>query len=448
MNLRHLLKLNLFKMATIFLFAILAILSATQWTMIQRNRKLAETVILNYVGSIGAQHILTRDYMSLQRNVDGFIKAFDSGSGIRSRVEVFVDNRPLASFDDLIGHEIFSRTSIVSRSLPNDEELKVVLTVSYSHLVAKAILLLAAILLGVGATFTVLYRLGLRLLNVTLEPLEGVTKLIVQKSENLRMEHLSWDTFDDGKVKEVSQLKGALELLLSEIRRLHKEEQQASFLKGQIRTARQISHDLKSPLSALNIALTRSNAADQGNWDLIKLAAKRINNIADEVLNKCRDVHLLKSQNTGKPISTTEFNRLVEEVVKLKALEHPALKISAQLPQENIPNTGFGFDSTSLSRILSNLINNSAEANAENIRISATQNENGFFKVVVSDDGRGIPSEVTKLLFTQNVSTKAQGSGIGLRDAFNRVTAINGKMRVDSSSGGGCLIEMLFPLYN
>src|SRR5579884_3110591 len=60
-------------------------------------------------------------------------------------------------------------------------------------------------------------------------------------------------------------------------------------------------------------------------------------------------------------------------------------------------------------RVLVNLLLNSAQAGAENIDIAAADG-----RIVIRDDGRGIPENVLPRIFEPHVSTRSSAMGLGL----------------------------------
>jgi signal transduction histidine kinase len=66
-------------------------------------------------------------------------------------------------------------------------------------------------------------------------------------------------------------------------------------------------------------------------------------------------------------------------------------------------------------------------------------------RLVVSDDGPGIPPEVHDRLFQPFVSGRAGGSGLGLAIVHRAVEAHGGMVFVDSEPGHGSTFTVLLP---
>jgi signal transduction histidine kinase len=72
--------------------------------------------------------------------------------------------------------------------------------------------------------------------------------------------------------------------------------------------------------------------------------------------------------------------------------------------------------------------------------------QDGVARVVVSDTGPGIPSEIREKIFTPFFTTKSRGTGLGLSTAKRLVEAHHGTIRVDCPSSGGTTVTVDVPL--
>jgi signal transduction histidine kinase len=97
--------------------------------------------------------------------------------------------------------------------------------------------------------------------------------------------------------------------------------------------------------------------------------------------------------------------------------------------------------------VFSNVFINSAQAmrGSGTIRVVLTSTAT-MGKIVVSDEGPGIPPEVRDKLFVPFVTTKARGTGLGLSTVKRLVEAHRGEIRVDCPPTGGTSVTILLPL--
>jgi signal transduction histidine kinase len=102
-------------------------------------------------------------------------------------------------------------------------------------------------------------------------------------------------------------------------------------------------------------------------------------------------------------------------------------------------------DRDQMFRVLVNLGRNSAEAGARSIRISA-EVASGVLRILVSDDGPGLPPKAREKLFTPFTgSARAGGTGLGLAIARDLVRGHGGDITVVESSAAGTCFSIELP---
>lgn len=213
--------------------------------------------------------------------------------------------------------------------------------------------------------------------------------------------------------------------------------------------AEQIAHDIRSPLSAINIAISSLPSIPDENRKLVADAAARINGIAYELLARRRSESV--ATNLSAP-SSCEIKHL-KSVIREKQLEYsqrPELKIIDHLRSEE--QCKIKLDAGVASRILSNLINNSAEAieGPGIIRIQMKLEE-GMLHLSVGDNGKGVPDEMLSHLGQRGFTLKTEvgghfGSGLGLSHAKEIMEDIGGKLEVRSEIRKGTTVTLWIPL--
>lgn len=102
-----------------------------------------------------------------------------------------------------------------------------------------------------------------------------------------------------------------------------------------------------------------------------------------------------------------------------------------------------------INQVFLNLITNAAQAIEGPGTITlATSTAGDQVKVVVTDTGKGIPSDVLPHIFDAYYTTKkaGEGTGLGLSIARDIVTGHGGTIRVDSSEGLGTRFTVMLPI--
>lgn len=206
-----------------------------------------------------------------------------------------------------------------------------------------------------------------------------------------------------------------------------------------------LSHDIRSPLGALKIALGRLSGETEAK-ELAHSALDRISSMAGSLLQGIRD-------SDFKPIAAEPKQKVhawpvmstLSSVCKAKHDEHSnldnfELRLDCQVDSDVL---AVG-EPIEIEAILSNLINNSIDAfdgRLGCVTISARQYHDCIV-VVVTDDGPGVSSEVIASLGHRQTTTKADGTGIALLNANSQIKRLGGSLRIDSQPQQGTMVTI------
>jgi len=208
--------------------------------------------------------------------------------------------------------------------------------------------------------------------------------------------------------------------------------------------AAHISHEIKNPLM-LMAGFARQvrkrlpeNDTDVEKLKIIEQEAARLENLLGEV----RDF----SRPTPPRIAFGDINATVEETAKMMAEGLKARRITVAV------ETGRGIpavphDPNRVRQVLINLMKNAAEAMSDSgeIRV-ATDFEDGFAVLRVSDTGGGIPPDVAGHIFEPFCTTKESGTGLGLAVCQRIVEDHKGEIAYASSPGKGTTFTVKLPV--
>ncbi|PYP86557.1 MAG: hypothetical protein DMF61_12820 [Blastocatellia bacterium AA13] len=206
-----------------------------------------------------------------------------------------------------------------------------------------------------------------------------------------------------------------------------------------------IAHEVKNPLNAMVIHLEilrakletpGSNPAPQ--IEILDSEIKRLDRVVQTFLNFTRPVEL--------KLEPLDLNSLVSQVVALAftdAVDH-GVSITKNLVEGPLIIKG---DSDLLKQGLLNIIINGCQAMPDggSLVITTTRGEDGSALIRVSDEGVGIPPESRDQIFNLYYTTRKNGTGIGLAQAFRAVQIHNGKIQFDSAPGMGTTFEISLP---
>lgn len=214
--------------------------------------------------------------------------------------------------------------------------------------------------------------------------------------------------------------------------------------------AHTVSHDLKSPLTAVGcyaeLIKDRYGEVLKGDGiqmlEAIESQAGRMLNIIDDMLSFSTVDHVLI---TDTPVSSDEILRNVLLDNKFEIDEKKVIINICDLPKLKIPETLlyelFG-------NLLLNAIRYGCEQGGELEVWGETTSEH--HSVFVLDHGPGIPEEERKTVFGAFVrgstSGHVRGTGIGLATVQKIVQRFNGSVQLQETLGGGCTVRVQFPL--
>ncbi len=101
-------------------------------------------------------------------------------------------------------------------------------------------------------------------------------------------------------------------------------------------------------------------------------------------------------------------------------------------------------DAEQLKRIIINLIRNSIQSEATEIKFNFNTNDSEI-ELRVTDNGIGILKEDFEKIFEPNFTTKKDGMGLGLSMARRYLKSTGAEINVESSSENDTVIKLTFP---
>lgn len=225
--------------------------------------------------------------------------------------------------------------------------------------------------------------------------------------------------------------------------------------------SKQVSHDIRSPLSVINLITAQLKHLPNEQSELLNAATKRISEIANTLLKETSSQYssmntptLEISNETLQSPSKLYHNKshnleliipLVKEIIAEKRLIHAHLpQLEIILENENLTNNlKARIDPSELKRVLSNLINNSIEALVDfnGKVIVCIERIQSSIIITVKDNGKGIPEHILNSIGTlQGIShgksgTESEsGSGLGVYHAKRTIESFGGELKITSTT--------------
>lgn len=219
-----------------------------------------------------------------------------------------------------------------------------------------------------------------------------------------------------------NQLGGRLPLILKFNESMHELEEARQTI-SMVETFNTYNHDVKAPLNNIN-ALVNSDGLFS-NEEKNKIIIEQVEIGLKRVTTMCNILN--GRNNTTKQL--TDLNESIENI-------HNMFKVnigSSHLDLGLIPKIFVRKDMLEI--LLANLYKNAIEASKESAQIIIKTyykhtDSKIFFQF--SDRGKGMPAEVIEKLFTQSMTTKKGGSGVGMKLIKNIINQLDGTVDVKS----------------
>jgi two-component system sensor histidine kinase CpxA len=237
---------------------------------------------------------------------------------------------------------------------------------------------------------------------------------------------------------ELGELAGAFNRMAERIQTL---------LAAERRLLLDVSHELRSPLARLSVAveLARSGESSGLPLDRIQKEADRLNALISQMLEVTR----LEGDPAQRKLAPVQLDELIGGLVDDCSIEARARGCSLTL--EHPPHVAVDGDSELLRRAIENVVRNAIRhaPRESNVEV-ALSNGGGHARVRVRDYGPGVPENALPRLFDpfyrvdSDRSRGSGGVGLGLSIARRAVELHHGSLRA-SNAAPGLLVEIDLP---
>lgn len=196
-----------------------------------------------------------------------------------------------------------------------------------------------------------------------------------------------------------------------------------------------VAHEINQPLAAAvnYLGLAKKLAAKMQRSDLSEAITNASNATmrAGDILRRLRTLTTTGSTNP----EPTNLTTVAIEAITLVRMANPQLSIVTR----SIEDCMVMADGVQIQQVLVNLLKNALEAmnNADHPEVAISiEKREGLAWVRVEDRGEGIPPESLDTLFDWFVTTKDEGSGIGLPISRRIVESFGGKLTAENTADG------------
>ena len=208
-------------------------------------------------------------------------------------------------------------------------------------------------------------------------------------------------------------------------------------------------HELNNPIGIISsrIELMLQEADERRLPPQVRDDLQVLHRHAQRVARIARGLLSFARQSPGDR-RLLDLNQIVEDTLLLmeKQVGKEGITVRRSLAPDLPPMEG---DPNALQQVVLNLLTNARDAmdpgGEIRIETGAVAGQPGWLRLVVSDNGPGIPLEHLPKIFDPFYTTKADGTGLGLSISYGIVREHQGTIDVQSQPGKGTTFVLAFP---
>ena len=224
---------------------------------------------------------------------------------------------------------------------------------------------------------------------------------------------------------------------------------------AQNRLLNDVSHELRSPLARLNVALglarQRTGPEAQGALERIEREAERLNELIGRLLAIAR----LESGEEAMQRSAVNLGGMLHEICKDADFEAQSrnCRVKCVIADACVVMGHAGLLHSAMENVVRNATRYTREGTEVEIRLEKAQDAKGSEAVVrVTDSGPGVPEETLHKLFRPFYrlddarNRQTGGVGLGLAITERTVRLHGGRVKAANRPEGGLIVEIRLPL--
>lgn len=207
--------------------------------------------------------------------------------------------------------------------------------------------------------------------------------------------------------------------------------------------AASVTHEIRNPLTTIHgylqmFAQKKEFSAYQGHMTLLLEELDRANLLIKEYLSLCKD--------HAADIKPAQLNSVILSLFPLLQAQANSSSKEILLQLENLPE--ISLDDKEIRQLILNLARNGLEAMEQGKTLIIETYPNPEAKAVtlaVCDQGKGIPKQIINNLGKPFLTTKENGTGLGLAVCYRIAARHKARIKV-ATSGAGTTFYVNFPV--
>jgi two-component system sensor histidine kinase CpxA len=231
-------------------------------------------------------------------------------------------------------------------------------------------------------------------------------------------------------------------------------ERLENLVNAQSRLLNDISHELRSPLARLSVALglarQRTGPEAAGNLNRIELEANRLNDLIGRLLALAR----MESGDQDTQMTPVRLGDLVGDVARDAAFEAQGrnCRVKCGITQDSVVLGNAALLHSAVENVVRNAMRYTHEGTDIEIELERSVLADGSQAIIrISDRGPGVPEESISKLFRPFYrlddarNRQTGGVGLGLSITERAVRLHGGSVTAQNRPGGGLIVEIRLP---
>lgn len=442
-SIQSLIHKNLNRMLALSLGAAGAALIIYSFFSLKKTESQAIHFVTSHVAALAQAGVNSQNVNEIDKEIARFTQTWKETQDLDLRVDIFLDGKLISHSGQLQPFRFLSSNIEETINLPSGDALRIKVEIGLEKFLIFSGLLLAVFGVFIVAVFRVLNRsMRFSIKNIT-SPLENEIEWLKTIAQELPISAMKNNAkVSSSGISEIDELGGSINTLLKQIAAQEERIAEINFDRGRLKMAEQVAHSIKGVMATLQL---KTNS-------LTQLSAKERSELS-EAINTLRDISANLLREKAKPVTAIEEKKataahLLPSIATAVAAKRAQYgRVTINLKNESSLFASFsGLDAGTLQSVFASLIDNSVEAAATLIEVEVLREERTL-KIVVSDNGKGIPAKILPLLMKEGATFgKEDGNGIGLLHAREALEGIGGSLALSSEERKGTKVHLSIPL--
>ena len=352
-----------------------------------------------------------------------------SGDQARLELRILTSDTSGAPAHIVISDELSELLSIED-ALQTYEHLEMIISDLREGLVLNYILIVVVMVILAGL-------IGLRIgVGIT-----GPLSSLIRGTRELARDNLNY-RIPPGPSDEIGILIDSFNRMASDLEDNRRKRVEAEKIAAWREIARRLAHEIKNPLTPIQLTVQQMNDKYPGHDKTYRKLLTDCTEIVIEEVERLRTLVQEFAEFARMPklsLTTQDLNAVITDTVKLYSERRVELDLYTPLPELKLDLEG-------VRRVLINLVENALDAAGEDSTIIIqTREEGGKVCLSIMDEGPGIDRADRERIFEPYISTKQEGTGLGLAMVRTIIEEHGGTITVSDSPTGGARFDIELP---